>query len=57
MIFQNSMLDATRILMEGGFLAIALCGQTTIFWVLDDPLLSFPRRGMYALGCLGAVGV
>jgi hypothetical protein len=56
-IFQNSMLDATRILMEGGFLAIALCGQTTIFWVLDDPLLSFPRRGMYALGCLGAVGV
>ncbi len=56
-IFQKSMLGATRLLMEGGCLACALCGQTKIYWLLDDPLLSFPRRGMYALGCLGAVGV
>jgi hypothetical protein len=53
-IFQNSMLDATRILLEGGFLALALCGQTTIYWLLDDRLLSFPRRGTDALGLVAA---
>ncbi len=55
-IFQNSMLDANQLLMEpeGGSLALALCGQTTIYWLLDDRLLSFPRRGTDALGLVAA---
>ena len=53
-IFQNSMLDATQLLVEGGFVVNALCGQTAIFWVLDDRLLSFPRRGIDALGSVAA---
>jgi hypothetical protein len=53
-IFQNTMLDASQLLMEGGSLALALCGQTTIYWLLDDRLLSFPRRGTDALGLVAA---
>jgi hypothetical protein len=53
-IFQNSMLDATQLLVEGGFVVNALCGQTAIFWALDDRLLSFPRRGSDALGSVAA---
>ena len=53
-IFQNTMLDASQLLMEGGSLALALCGQTTIYWLLDDRLFSFPRRGTDALGLVAA---
>jgi hypothetical protein len=45
-IFQNSMLDASSIHLEGGLVAGALSDKTSIAWMLDDPLLSFPRRGI-----------
>ena len=44
-IFQTSMLDVGTILLEGGMVAGTLSDKTTIAWMLDDPLLSFPRRG------------
>ena len=53
-IFQNSMVDASQLLMEGGSVTLALCGQTAIFWLLDDRLLSFPRRGIDALDSMAA---